>query len=1220
MALPEIFLQAIQVCGIEAQAQEILKGAELSRVDVDPLAKSWTIHLKAKSHLSRACLHPLEEHFIKTVAGLRDFRIILEGERELNQSYWENLLNELKADYPSCRGWLNGSTVELLPGRVQITVNSKLGLEYIQKKGLAGYMETKVQQEIGRPWKVDFLAGEDLPAAAVEDHLEEELKAKVQEVVFSLENRQPPVVRENAGEVILGRSIKEEPVPVSAITEEEKTVVVQGEVFNLEVKKLKSGRSLVTFALTDYTDSITVKWFEKNDAGFTNQFAEGDWVKVRGGVQEDKFSQELTLGARDLERVARPLRQDLASAKRVELHLHTQMSALDGLTGINDAVAAAARFGHPALAITDHGVVQGFPDAYEAGRQYGVKILYGLEGYLVEGGPGDSFKKQQSYHLIILAVNQQGLANLYRLVSAAHLKYFYRKPRIPRDLLEEHRQGLILGTACEAGELFRAILEGKSWPELTEIASFYDYLEIQPLANNHFLIENGRVAGEEELKNLNRRVVELGEALHKPVVATGDVHFLNPQDGYYRQIIQAGQGYAEETQAPLYFKTTDEMLREFSYLGPEKALEVVVLNPRAIAEKIEELKPIPDRLYPPKIEGAETQITQMAWARAREIYGDPLPEPVESRLVKELDSIVTHGFAVLYLIAQKLVAKSNQDGYLVGSRGSVGSSLVATMTGITEVNPLLPHYYCPNCHYSEFVTGSTVASGFDLPGKLCPRCGSPLQKDGQNIPFEVFLGFKGDKVPDIDLNFSGDYQPRAHKYVEELFGKERVFRAGTIATIAQRTAYGFVKKFIDEKNQVLRSAEIDRLVKGVSGVKRTTGQHPGGLMIVPQDLDVHMFTPLQHPADAAGTETVTTHFDYHSISSRLVKLDILGHDDPTAIKMLEDLTGLDARSIPLDDAPTMSLFSSVEALKVTPAEIKSPVGTYGIPEFGTRFVRQMLEDTRPGTFGELVRISGFSHGTDVWLNNAQDLIRSKTCTLKEAISCRDDIMTYLLEKGLEPADAFKIMENVRKGKGLKPEHEELMRRHQVPEWYLASCRKIKYMFPKAHAVAYVTMAFRIAYFKVHYPEAFYATFFTVRAEAFDADVISRGPEAVLKEIEALESKENSLTAKEKNLLTVLEVALEMYRRGIKMAKVDLKRSAAHQFLISAPQTLLTPFAALPGVGRAAAEAIIAARAEREFTSVEDLQERGKVAKQVLEVLNHHGCLEDLPLTNQLSLF
>lgn len=1024
------------------------------------------------------------------------------------------------------------------------------------------------------------------------------------------------------GAVILGKVIKGEPVALEKIKEEERKVVVMGRIIFLETRELRSGRTLIIFDITDDTDAISVKLFsdDKTPDTIFQDLQMGVWVKVQGPVQTDKYSQELTLMANDVNLGQAVVREDLAPEKRVELHLHTKMSSLDSVVDTGKAIALAASWGHKAIAITDHGVVQAFPEAYEAGKKHNIKIIYGVEGYLVDDENGDlPWHKQKSYHIIILVRNQEGLLNLYRLISRSHLETFYRRPRILKSVLREHRSGLLLGTACEAGELYRGILNKKPSDEIDRIIQFYDYLEIQPLGNNEFLLRKDEVADRRSLMEINKTIFKLGEKHRKPVVATGDVHFITERDGIYRKILLAGQGFEDDIQAPLYFRTTEEMLAEFSYLGEEMAQKVVIRDPNWIAEQIEDIRPIPQELYPPEIEGAEEQVQKMTYNTARSLYGEELPEIVRARIDKELTSIIKHGFSVLYLIAHKLVKKSNDDGYLVGSRGSVGSSIVATMMGITEVNPLPPHYRCSTCHYSCFITDGSVGSGPDLPDKKCPRCKKPLLKDGHDIPFETFLGFKGDKTPDIDLNFSGDYQPKAHKYVEELFGKDHVFRAGTISTIAERTAYGFVKNYLQERNFQARDAEINRLVAGCSGVKRTTGQHPGGLMVVPTKLDIHKFTPLQRPADDMKSDIITTHFDYHSISDRLVKLDILGHDDPTVIKMLEDLTGVDARTIRLDDQETLCLFSGVEILKVTPEEIRSNVGTYGVPEFGTKFVRQMLEDIRPNSFSDLVRISGFSHGTDVWLNNAQELIRSGTCRTPETISCRDDIMVYLMQKGLEPQIAFKIMEDVRKGKGVKPEYEEAMKAAQVPQWYIDSCKKIKYMFPKAHATAYVTMAFRIAWFKVNFPEAFYASFFSVRADEFDADLMVRGVKEVLRAMDEIEGKGNEASAKEKNLLTILEVVLEMYRRGFNLLPVSLEKSAAELFQIT-DRGILPPFSSLQGLGVTAAHNLVAARQEKPFSTWDDIRIRGKASKTVIDTLAAHGCLDHLPESSQMCLF
>ncbi|MBN6185791.1 PolC-type DNA polymerase III [Aneurinibacillus sp. BA2021] len=835
---------------------------------------------------------------------------------------------------------------------------------------------------------------------------------------------------------------------------------------------------------------------------------------------------------------------------------------------------------------------------------------------------GLDLQNSRPFHCNIYALNDVGKKNLYKIISLSHTEYLYKTPRIPKAQIQKHREGLLLSSGCEKGEFFETILN-KSPEEAEEVARFYDVLEIQPVEINRHLIEKQLVPNEATLMETNRKIVELGEKLNIPVIATGNVHYVHPLEKDYRTILIHGiTGFSplkDQYKPDAHFRTTDEMLEEFKYLGEEKAKEVVITNPNMLADRFEELEIIPKDLYTPKIEGADEEIRSMSYNKARELYGEELPDVVEKRLEKELNSIITHGFAVIYLISHKLVKKSIDDGYLVGSRGSVGSSFVATMTEITEVNPLPPHYRCPECKHSEWFMKGEYGSGFDLPPKNCPSCDIPMVGDGHDIPFETFLGFKGDKVPDIDLNFSGEYQPHAHNYTKVLFGEEYVYRAGTIGTVAEKTAYGFVRKYAEEKGATWRNAEMSRLASGCSGVKRTTGQHPGGIIVVPDYMEIYDFCPIQYPADDKEAEWRTTHYDFHSIHDNLLKLDILGHDDPTVIRMLQDLTGLDPKKIPVGDPDVMKIFSGTEVLGVTPEQIDSNVGTLGVPEFGTKFVRQMLEDTRPSTFAELVQISGLSHGTDVWLNNAQELVRNGTCELKDVIGCRDDIMVYLMHKGLEPSFAFKIMESVRKGKGLTPEMEEEMKKNNVPDWYIWSCKQIKYMFPKAHATAYVLMAVRIAYFKVHYPIYFYATYFTVRADDFDVELAVQGPAAIRARIKEIVDKGNDAQPKEKTLLTVLEMCLEMCERGFTFKNIDLYRSDAAQFIIDG-NSLIPPFNAMAGVGTNAALNIVKAREAGEFLSVEDLQQRARCSRSVIELLQQQGCLSNLPETNQLSLF
>lgn len=1220
----------------------------------------------------------------------------------------------------------------------------------------------------------------------------------------------------------VGRSIDEKTViSIHEIVDEMRRAVVEGRVFAVDKRVLPSGRTLIQFNITDETDSISAKLFSNHDRQLEalESLVDGVYVRIAGQVQFDTYAKEIVFMVQDMQPIEAPKRQDLAKQKRSELHLHTTMSALDGVAQVSTLIKQAAAWGHPAIAITDHGVVQSFPEAYQLGKKHGIKVLLGLEAYVVDDGtpivyrsverslqeettyvvfdtettglnaredtlieiaavkvrngemidsfaklidpkrqispkisdltgitpemlvgqptleqvlpefrefvedtilvahnaefdvgflhqcglrigmspwtepvidtlslaraiyPGEKnyrlktltqkfqvelvnhhraladaeatakvfihmlrslrekgytelsqlntlaglvdVSKVRPFHATILVRNQLGLRNLYELVSLSLTSHLYRTPRIPRSELTRLREGLLFGTACQQGELFQAFLRGKSTEEIEEICKFYDYLEIQPPSHYENLLRDELLPSLQSVRQIHQQIVELGKTLQKPVVATGDVHFLYPEDRIYREIFLQSQNQADAAnQPPLYLRTTDEMLEEFAFLGAD-AEAVVVQNPTSIANWIEDVKPIPEELFTPVIEGAEDEIRNLSYAKAHQLYGKQLPEIVEKRLERELASIIGHGFAVIYLIAHKLVAKSLSDGYLVGSRGSVGSSLVATMTEITEVNPLPPHYRCPSCQYSEFFEDGRYGSGFDLPKRNCPACGyENMERDGQDIPFETFLGFEGDKVPDIDLNFSGEYQPRAHKYTEELFGRDHVFRAGTISAVAEKTAYGYVRKFADERGLILRNAEMDRLVKGCTGVKRTTGQHPGGQVVVPGHVSIYDFTPVQYPADDKDAGTLTTHFDYHSgLEHCLLKLDILGHDDPTVIRMLQDLTGVDPKSIPFDDPDVLALFRGTESLGVKQEEIRSVTGTYAIPEFGTKFVRQMLEDTKPTTFSELVRISGLSHGTDVWLNNAQELIRGDVATLSEVICARDDIMVYLIYKGLEPSRAFKIMESIRKGKGVKPEDEEYMRQFQVPEWYIESGKKIKYMFPKAHACAYVIMAVRIAWFKVHYPLAFYAAYFTVRADDFEVELMVRGKDAIAQKIIEIEQKGNAAAPKEKSLLTVLEVALEMVMRGFSFQPVSLYESHATKFLINETQkALIPPFAAIQGVGEAAANNLYQAKEEGPFLSIEDLQSRSRASKTVIEILQGLGCLEGLPDTNQLSLF
>ena len=996
--------------------------------------------------------------------------------------------------------------------------------------------------------------------------------------------------------------------------------MIYGDIFGIDCKEIpKIKKTIVSFYITDYTGSLTCKCFVPIAATdeVKGVLKKTGTVAVRGKAEMDSFSHELTVMARDIIPYSMPKEKDEAEEKRVELHAHTKSSAMDAVVSAKDLVKQAMKYGHKAIAITDHGCVQAFPEAFHTADET-IKILYGCEGYLIEAG-APLVRETKRYHIIIFAQNLVGLKNLYKLISASNLQYFHRRPLIPRDVLDSHRDGLILGSACEAGELFRAILSGEDEETVEKIASYYDYLEVQPIGNNDYLVRNGTVADREGLCDLNRKIIALGDKMGKPVVATGDVHFLRKRDEVFRRILQAGQGYDDaDMQAPLYFRTTQEMLDEFSYLPPEKAYEIVVANTNKIADMIENIRPVPKGNFPPKIDGSAEDIERIARETAESLYGNPLPKEVEDRLQRELKSVIGNGYADLYNIARLLVKHSREEGYVVGSRGSVGSSFLAYCAQITEVNSLQPHYRCPNCKNSEFVYDESFDSGHDMPDKKCPVCGTDYVKDGHNIPFETFLGFKGDKQPDIDLNFSGENQASAHKYTEEIFGEGYVFRAGTVSTVAEKTAYGYVRKYFEQKGINVHNAEVERLKQGVMNVKTTTGQHPGGVIVLPKGHDIHEFTPIQHPAEKAESGIITTHFDYHSIDENLLKLDILGHDDPTMIRMLQDLTGIDPTEIPLDDKKVMSLFLNTEALGVTPEDIGSETGTFAVPEFGTKFVRQMLVDTKPTSMGELIRISGLSHGTDVWTNNAQLLVQNGTCTLRNAICCRDDIMIYLINRELPPERAFKIMEQVRKGKKLKPEDEAEMREHNVPEWYIESCNKIQYMFPRAHAAAYVTMSLRVAYFKVHYPIAFYQSYYTVRADTFDYETMATGRENLLLKMRDLSQMENP-SARDKATLTIMEVVNEMYARGIEFMPIDIYLSHPTKYL-NINGKILPALNSVAGLGDRAAQSIADARENGKFFSVDDFKQRTSVSETHIELLKSFGCFKGIPQSAQVNMF
>ena len=1397
--------------------------------------KIFYIYLSSKEIISYDILSSLREALLEELDYFSDIRIKMrynglsrKSNKDIVKKNWDNILHILKDLSPAIEGWKHNVEYMCIDDTLKIKIPKSMIYDSLKSKNCEYIIRHVFLEEFSIDLKVilEKAVDEKVDIKKILEKMDKEMEEKVREMQISSpkkvkdDEEDKYVIKEEVEDenIIYGENVNALFEHICDINKNSKTVCITGEIFNIEIKELKNGKILLIADITDNTSSISCKLFlnDLNQDKVLSKISEGSYVRIKGDVIYDIFKRELTMTISGIRLEEKKPRVDTSDKKRVELHAHTQMSSMDALCNTKKLVKQAATWGHKAIAITDHGVVQAFPEAMDAGKANGIKILYGVEGYLVEDNApiirdandkdlsqtfvvfdlettgfsnkndkiteigavkvknfeivdrfnelinpekdisykvqeltgitndlikdkptieeilprfmefiGDSvlvahnaefdigfinqkckemniefknksvdtlmlsrillphlkrfklnnltkelgvplhnhhravddaaataqifikfldmlekkgakklsdvnevlggidYTKLKTKHITLIAQNLAGIKNLYKIVSDAHVNHFYRAPRILKSVLLEHKEGIIVGSACEAGEVFQAVKQNKNDDEIKEIIDLYDYIEVMPIDNNRFMIRNGEVKDEDELRDLNRRMIEVAKKFNKIPVATGDVHFIEKHEAVFRRVLKYAQGFGvDDEETYLHFRTTDEMLEEFKYLGEELAYEVVVENSIKVADMVEDFLPIPNETFPPVIEGSDTELREMCYNKANRIYGDPLPDVVKKRLDRELNSIISNGYAVMYIIAQKLVTKSLADGYLVGSRGSVGSSLAATMSDITEVNPLPAHYICENedCKYSYFYAVGEWGSGVDLPDKDCPKCGRKLKKDGHDIPFEVFLGFEGDKEPDIDLNFSGSYQPVIHKYTEELFGEGHVYRAGTIGTVADKTAYGYAKKYVEENDLDVTGAEVLRLAKGCTGVKRTSGQHPGGVMVIPNYKEVYDITPIQYPANDVNCGVITTHFDYHSISGRILKLDILGHDVPTIIRMIEDITGLDATTIPLDDKETMSIFTSTEALGVTPEEINCPIGSLAIPEFGTSFVRQMLLDTKPTTFAELVRISGLSHGTDVWLNNAQDLVVDKVVEFKDVISTRDDIMNYLLFKGLPPKMAFTIMENVRKGKGLKPEFIEEMNKHDVPQWYIDSCQKIKYMFPKAHAVAYVMMSFRLAYYKVHYPAAFYATYFTTKAQDFDADLIVKGLDSIKQKIQEIHELGNDATAKDKTMLTVLEVALEMYARKIKIIPVDIYKSDATKFIVVDDTTILPPMIALQGVGENAAINIQNERENGEFISKEDLRKRTKISKTVVETLSNHGSLNNMSEKNQLSLF
>ncbi len=1214
----------------DEQLREIFSQAAVVAADIDPVTRRVSVAIHSEDYISAGILEQAEKE-IAFIYGLDRLELsATHPAHQLQKIEPEELRNLFIACDSMSRGSLAGAKW-LWEGQclhIQLRANGKDALLKSAKT-----VAQRLQERFDTPVTIEIHAGEVLEGQALFDAMEQMRDAAIVE----LPKAPVPVKKEQSAEsaAIYGKPFKGNAVPMQELNLDMGSVIVEGRVFSIDNKELKKRNAwVINFDMTDNTNAVRVSRFlENKDAkAILDGVKKGAVVKVQGKLQVDNYTNETVLKPFAIMPGEMLKRQDTAEGeKRVELHLHTVMSNMDALTNTAEAIKQAAAWGHKAIAITDHGCVQSFTDALHtveawgggpkvAGTDQVIKVLYGCEGYLVE-----DMETKYPWHVILFAKNQLGLRNLYHLITDSNLKYFKRsRNRIPREDLEELREGLIIGSACEAGELFQAIVRGESQEELKRIASFYDYLEIQPLANNRFMLDKGIARDEEQLREFNRTVVRLGEELGKPVVATGDVHFLNPEDEVFRHILLATKGFDDADKPnPLYFRTTDEMLREFSYLGEEKTYEVVVTNPNYIADMCDMVRPVPHNLFAPKIENSVEDLKALVYGKMHRLYGENPPELIRTRIETELNDIITCHYDVIYMSAQRLVQNSLENGYLVGSRGSVGSSIVAFMSGITEVNSFPPHYRCPNpvCKHTTFDVPEGYGCGADLPDAVCPKCGTPYAKEGFNIPFETFLGFGGDKVPDIDLNFSGEYQANAHAYCTEMFGKSHVFRAGTVGTVAEKTAFGFVKKYLSERGKAATAAEMSRVASGCVGVRRTTGQHPGGLVVIPQENEIWDFCPVQHPADDPNSDQITTHFEYHSMEENLLKLDMLGHDDPTMIRMMEDLTGVDAKTIPLDDKDTMSIFTSSKILGYEDDPILGPTGAVAVPEFNTRFTRGVLLDTKPTKFDFLVRISGYTHGTDVWLGNAKDLIVSGTAQVDQTIGCRDDIMIYLISCGLPEKRSFKIMESVRKGKGLPDGAEEEMRAAGVPEWYIDSCKKIKYLFPKAHAVAYVMMAFRIAWFKVNHPLAFYSAYFYRRSQkgGFDAVMMAGGMDKVIANIKAIEANENA-TAKDEEMLTTLEVAYEYYLRGFEFAPISLYESHATKFLIKDGKLLL-PFVAVPGLGEIAAWDLMQGREGKHFLSVEEVAAAcPKVSKTHIQMLKDAGAFGDLPETSQVNLF
>lgn len=1197
-------------------------------------------------------------------------------------AYFSSIIDYVRRKTSAANGFFENADVELNENILKVSLK-KGGLDILKNQKIDEEIENAVLDMFGLSLKVELIETEAfdiekaVKAAIAEKAAKEEEQKKeiAQNIKHELLGDLPIYI--DTAKAVMGRPIHEKPRPISELSFDSGNVTVWGDIIKFEVKDTKRGvYKILTFDITDYTSSVTVKVFaEKAEVDrVAEKIHQAKTLMVKGNYRDDKFTSEYMITPDSIQTVLKAEKEDHAEKKRVELHLHTSFSEMDAISSPKALINRAIKWGHRAIAVTDHGVVQALPEAYNAAKGK-IKLILGMEGYLVDDEKYPDFMNmktnQYKRHHVILLVKEDtsldesipkeerkyGRKNLYEMISHSNIKTFKTRPLIPKSMLAQKRDGLIIGSACEQGELYQAILEEKSDEELEKIASFYDYLEIQPNGNNAFMLRTSseeyvknkkgeekknlhwKVNTEEDLININKKIIALADKLGKLTVATGDVHFLEEKDAKFRAIIMASKGFDDaDNQAPLYFKTTEEMLEDFAWAG-DRARELVIDNPNKIADSVmDNIPPIPPGTFQPHIDGANEELTEKCWNMAKELYGDPVPEYVAQRLQRELDSIIGHGFGVLYVIAKRLVEESERNGYLVGSRGSVGSSLAAHFGGISEVNPLAPHYYCKKCKHSEFFLKGEYGSGFDLPPKDCPECGNPMKRDGHEIPFETFLGFDGDKEPDIDLNFSGEYQSRSHRYTEELFGKEYVFKAGTMATVADKTAYGYVMKYLDEREQLSGTpkAEIDRLTVGCTGIKRTTGQHPGGMVVVPDKYTVEDFTPIQYPSNDEKKGTYTTHFDFkNSLHDTLLKLDELGHDNPTLYKYLEDSTGIPVMDVDLSDPKLYQLITSTDPIGVSPEDIDCTTGTLAIPEMGTPFVIGMLVEAQPKTFADLLQISGLSHGTDVWLGNAQELIQNGTCTISQVIGCRDDIMTHLIhvtedyerrtgkESPLSKKDCFKIMEYTRKGKAPKelPPYEDAMKTIGVEQWYIDSCYKIKYMFPKAHAAAYVIAALRLAWYKIYYPIHFYSAYFTVRGGDIDAVAAVAGKAAVKKKMEEIKNKGNDKTAKEEGTYVVLQIVIEMLARGIEFLPVDIYKSDWRVYKIEDGKIRL-PFSAIAGVGETAAKAISDAVHDGggEFISCDDLMARAHIGASVVDSLRECGALGDLPDSNQISLF